>query len=908
MAAPDWQLVRRLFEQAAELPASRRTAFLDAQCVGDSALRAEVEAMLAADARAQQDATSLGAAAPELLHALNEDEHEAERDRLAGLRLGPWRLLSEIGRGGMGAVYLAERADGAYQQQAAVKLIRPGWDVGELLQRFRSERQMLASLNHPNIARLLDGGVSSDGKPYLVLEYIEGDEIGRYCDAQRLSIEARLRLFLIVCSAVSHAHQHLIVHRDLKPSNIMVDDSGQVKLLDFGIAKLLAGNGNLTATASRVFTPEYAAPEQVRGDAVTTGVDVYALGLLLYQLLTGQRPYGSAASTPAAYEQAILTQEPLRPSRALAEANDQSIERAAERALQPLQLCARLRGDLDAIILKALRKEPEQRYASVADFAADVQRHLQRHPVAARRGHLRYRAVRFLQRHALASGLGLVAALSLVLGLGVALWQAGQARAEAAKSRAALDFMVGLFQLSDPVEAQGERVTARSLLSTGSARIRDGLRDQPEARGELLLAMGEAHRGLGLYKEALPLLAEASTVAVDARRARLSHAAVLHELGRDTEALGELQSLRSEQALGARPDIDFISKIDLQRAVSHVSLNQLEQAGAAYLAALDVQRARHGMAHRQTQEITLRYAAWLILADREEDAHPLTAAVVDAVREMQPRDDEFFARALSAHAMVVANTGPYRASEALRREELELNVRIYGSEHPRSLSTRSNLATILVAQQKYADALPLFEEVLTARRRLLDPEHPHIALGANHLASTLMQLDRADEARPYAEEALRLRLKALGENHRNTAAAIRTLAGIEFAQQHLAEAEQLFERAIRSYEIALGTTSFTLVASLNDLARVRLARGDAAGACAAAERAFAVSGAAAAAEVTEAQYQYALVGACNAARGKTEGVAQMRSALQRLRSGLGETDRRSRIIEALLHEAERKLP
>ncbi len=908
MAASDWGHIREIFEQALRLPVGERARFLDAACADQPELRAEVDAMLSADERAQQDQTSLGAAAPELLQLIGQQAEQQEHDALIGLRLGAWRLLREIGRGGMGAVYLAERDDGAYQQKAAIKLIRPGWDVGELLQRFRAERQILATLNHPHIARLLDGGISTEGKPYLVLEYIEGTEISQHCDAHQLGVDDRLRLFLLVCAAVSHAHQRLIVHRDLKPSNIMVDDSGQVKLLDFGIAKLLTPDANIAVSASRVFTPEYAAPEQVRGEAVTTGVDVYALGLLLYQLLTGQRPYGSADSTPAAYEQAILTQEPLRPSRATTGALNETIERAAARALQPLQLSARLRGDLDAIVLKALRKEPEQRYASVADFAADVQRHLQFHPVAARRGDLRYRATRFLQRHALAAGLGLVALLSLLAGTGIALQQAGQARAEAAKARAALDFMVGLFKLADPVESQGERISARSLLNTGSQRIRAELRGQPEARAELLLAMGEAYRGLGLYKEALPLLAEAGAEATEPRRARLSHAGVQHELGHDTEALSELQVLRSEQSSVGQRDGDFIAQIDLQLAISHQSLNQLDQAEAAYLAALDAQRGRYGVGHRQTQEIMLRYASWLVLTDREEDAHPLTAAVVDSLRGQLPRDDEFFARALSAHAMVVANTGPYRASEALRREELDLNTRIYGSEHPHTLSTRSNLATILVAQQRYAEALPLFEEVLAARRRLLDPEHPQIALGANHLASTLVQLDRAAEARPYADEALRLRLKALGENHRSTAGAIRTLASIEFAEQNLAEAERLFERAIRSYEAALGPNSFTLVASLNDLARVRLALGNAQTACAAAERAFEVSGAAEAAQVTEAQYQFALVGACNAARGSAEGIGQMRDALARLRSGLGEADRRSRIISELLQQAELRTP
>ena len=906
MDAHDWQRIRALFEQAIDLPVGERAAFLDQHCADRPDLQAEIIAMLAADARAHGDSTSLSSAAPELLQALNDDERTQQSDALIGLRLGPWRLLREIGRGGMGAVYLAERDDGEYHQQAAIKLVRPGWDVGELLQRFRGERQILASLNHPNIARLLDGGVSADGKPYLVLEYIEGSEISRYCNEQKLGISARLQLFLTVCTAVAHAHQRLVVHRDLKPSNILVDDNGQVKLLDFGIAKLIEPNAAITAPASRMFTPEYAAPEQVRGETITTGVDVYALGLLLYELLTGRRPYGATASTPAAYEQAILTQEPLRPSRAAAETDDASVPLAADRSLDPTRLSAQLRGDLDAIVLKALRKESEQRYASVAALADDVQRHLEHQPVAARRGNLRYRSMRFLQRHALASALAAIAVLSLVAGLGIALHQTEQARAEAGKSRAALDFMTNLFTLADPVAAQGERITARELLTTGSQRIREQLLDQPAARAELLRAMGDAYRGLGLYDEALPILDEAARGADDPAAALLSHAIVLHQLARYDEALKALLALRETQTQRRPVDIDFVSQIDLRIAVTYVAMNKLEEAGEVYERLLKVQRARHGDDHRQTQEIMLRYASWLVLRGRSHDARPLTAAVVAAVRAQKPRDNEFFARALGAHAMVVSNTGPYREAEALRREELELNRSIYGDEHPYTLSSRSNLATVLFAQQRFDEALPVFEEVLRGRRQQLDPDHPLLALVANHMASTLVSLGRAEEARAYAEEALRIRLPLFGEQHRNTAMTLQTLASIEFKTGHLAEAELLFQRTIASMEAALGPTSSTLVSSLNGLARVRLARGQSDPECAAAQRAFDISGAEANSEVSEAQYQFALLGACLAANGHSDGIDMLRSALKRMTAELGADDQKTVVAAALLVDAEKR--
>ncbi len=905
MDPSDWSRVRDLFEQALNKPPAERDAFLAIACSDRPDLLAEVNAMLVADAHAQQSHTSLGAAAPELLRALSSDETVAH-DAQAGLRLGPWRLLREIGRGGMGAVYLADRDDGEYAQQAAVKLVRPGWDVGELLQRFRAERQILATLNHPNIARLLDGGVSADGKPYLVLEYVEGSEIGRYCNALKLSIDARLRLFLTVCEAVTHAHRRLVVHRDLKPSNILVDGSGQVKLLDFGIAKLLQSDASITASASRIFTPEYAAPEQVRGEAVTTAVDVYALGLLLYELLTGCRPYGATASTPAAYEQAILTQEPQKPSRAAVEADGESAARAAARSLDPAHLSAQLRGDLDAIVLKALRKEPELRYEAVAAFADDVQRYLDRSPVLARRGNLRYRVTRFLQRHALASGLIAIAIISLVAGFAVALWQAEHARAEASKSRAALEFMTGLFTLADPVAAQGERITARELLTTGSQRIREQLLDQPAARAELLRAMGDAYRGLGLYDEALPILDEAARTADDPSGAMLSHAIALHQLGRYDEALKELLALRETQMSRRPTDIDFVSQIDLRIAVTYLSMNKLDEAGDLYARVLKVQRERHGEDHRNTQEIMLRYASWLVLRGRSRDAHPLTGAVVASVRAQQPRDNEFFARALGAHAMVVSNTGPYSEAEALRREEYALTLKIFGDEHPYTLSSRSNLATVLYSEQRFEEALSLFEGVLRGRRQQLSGDHPLLALVANHVANSLVALGRAEEARQYADEALHIRMAVFGDKHRNTAMSLRTLANVEFETGNLAEAEPLFVRAIASMEAALGPTSSTLVGPLNELARVRIARGTPEPDCAAAQRAFDISGAATEFEVPEAQYQFALLGACQAAVGDARGIEVVRAALVRMNAELGAQDRRSLIVTKLLAEAEKR--
>ncbi|MBK8284162.1 MAG: serine/threonine protein kinase [Ahniella sp.] len=334
MTPERFQQVRIVFESALAQDPSGREAWLAKACAGDDALLEAVQRMLAADAHAESENESLIDLPDSMAEQVIDSDTEAG-DALHGKRFGPYTLIRTLGQGGMGQVYLAERSDGSFRQEVAVKVVREGWDHLELLERFRRERQILASLNHPNIARLLDGGASDTGEPYLVMEYVDGVSIGEYCDRERLSIPARVRLFSDVCAAVGYAHQRLVVHRDLKPSNILVTRDGTVKLLDFGIARLLAADATITAPRDRLFTIGYAAPEQIRGEIPSVSVDVYALGLLLYELLTGQRAYGRTASTPAAYEREVLTVEPTPPSRAAADLTDATCERAASRGLAP---------------------------------------------------------------------------------------------------------------------------------------------------------------------------------------------------------------------------------------------------------------------------------------------------------------------------------------------------------------------------------------------------------------------------------------------------------------------------------------------------------------------------------------------------------------------------------------------
>ena len=424
MTPERWQQVKTLFEQALGLADGQRAAFLDAACAGDPQLHRQVEALLASDAEGEAflESPPVG-----LVDGVSDPESAEEGEEpLIGRQIGPYRILSEIGRGGMGAVYLAERADDAYQKKVAVKLLKRGMDRAAILRRFRHEREILARLDHPHIARLLDGGTTADGLPYFIMEYVEGVPIDAYCDRQSLPVRERLKLFRTVCAAVHYAHQNLIVHRDLKPGNILVTADGTVKLLDFGIAKVLHPGPGAQAmashdTARRPMTPAYASPEQVRGEAITTASDVYSLGVLLYELLTGQRPYALSGHVPHEMEQAICQAEPERPSAA---ARRNGGGHGAPSGWKDLA------GDLDNILLMALRKEPARRYASVEQFSEDVRRHLEGLPVIARRDTGWYRATKFIRRNKVGVGAAACALAALLAGMAATAWQARLARAQ----------------------------------------------------------------------------------------------------------------------------------------------------------------------------------------------------------------------------------------------------------------------------------------------------------------------------------------------------------------------------------------------------------------------------------------------------------------------------------------------
>ena len=581
-----------------------RAALLDAECADDAALRREVESLLAADQAAADEPTVPAlAASPDLVHALLTDHADDDEQRWLGIRIGAFEIERVLGRGGMGAVFLANRVDGEYAQQVAIKLIRQGYGSGSLHARLRAERQILASLAHPRIARLLDGGVAADGTPYIVMEYVDGANLLEYCHAQQLSLQARLELFLSLLDAVEYAHQRLVVHRDIKPSNILVDQDGRAKLLDFGVAKLLAAEASTTAAAGAApFTPAYAAPEQIRGETVTTAIDIYALGLVLYEVLTGARPYRVDESSPRAYEIAVLEQTPTRPSDAV----------RADRDIDVARVRKALRGDLDAIVLKALRKEPAQRYASVADFAADIRCHLTQRPVAARQGNfplcggslpaparLRARA----RRHR-AGRASLAGPLLTELQRREAVAARERAESEAARANQVTEFMVEVFEQANPEETDGAAVSAIALLESARARIDTQTMDAA-ARATMLIGIARAI--VGVQPERIT-----STLTEEAVR--------LLRPGNNPLALAQALTAQAQSLVNEKRDPEALPLLDRVGCTARRRRAGSRAGASAQSALARVRQHEHGPQSRSDHAVRTRFRA---SRTRSRHARPL---------------------------------------------------------------------------------------------------------------------------------------------------------------------------------------------------------------------------------------------------------------------------------------------
>ena len=826
MLSPErWQQIKLLLDQLFDLPPEEHAAFLEQACQDDPALRHQLQTALEANQGddaflAPLDSRHLAA----LLHAFSPDEPTElspsfEYPALVGRHIGPYQVVEELAQGGMGQVFLAQRADGAFDTQVALKVIRGGFASREIHRRFLAERRILARLRHQHIAHLLDGGMTHAGQPYFVMEYIDGEIITHYCDKRRLGVEHRLGLFQDVCKAVQYAHANLVVHRDLKPNNILVTDSGQVKLLDFGIAKLLREQPDeetaLTQTGHLVMTPEYASPEQVRGEAVTTATDVYSLGVLLYELLTGHRPYRLAGRGRSELERVICEEEPEAPSTAIRrtaerrkadgttqEITPETVSQARDTPSERLQ--RRLRGDLDTIVLKALRKEPDRRYASAEAFLEDIRRHLAGLPVSAQADTLSYRMRKFVRRHRMGVGTGTLVML-LVIGFtwGV-IQERNRAQAEAAKLAEVKEFLVGLFETSDPWQ-ENERadVTARVLLERGVERI-DALAEEPEVQAEMLHVLGVVYRQLGKYEEAHSLLIQAldlrrsllGEIHLDVTNSKNALAWVLKEKGAYDEAEHLYRDALAIQQKLLGDEHEAIAESLNNLALVLVKQGQYDEAEHLYRDALAIQQKLLGDEHEAIAESLNNLGILHNKKGAYNEAERTHRKALAMRRKLLGDRHPYIAESLNNLAIVLEKKGHYDEAEQFHREALAIRRNFLGNEHPLIALDLDNLAYVLRQKGDYEEAERLNREGLRMWRALVDPEHPDVSISMSNLALILHAKGAYDQADSLYREALAMQIKVLPPQHPLIGHSLSRLGRLLVDQNRAEEAEPLLQEAL----------------------------------------------------------------------------------------------------------------
>lgn len=795
---PDPTRLEELFATALELDTDRRASWLESACAGDQLLRQRLDQLLAASSGEQ-----LAPIDPTRAARLLESNLQPEPEEI-----GSYRIIDRLGEGGMGTVYLAERIEGGFEQRVALKLIKRGMDSDAILARFQQERQILARLEHPAIARLLEGGSTSDGRPYFAMEYVDGVPITVHASERRLSVGAILELAVEVCDAVQHAHRNLVVHRDLKPSNVLVTSAGRVKLVDFGIAKLLARDeaegSDATVLGARALTLDYASPEQVKGEVVTTASDVYSLGVLLFELLAGCSPYGAE---PSSVEQKV---------RRIEEGDVPRLSAAARRA-HPGEhgraLARRLAGDLDAVLAKALARDPARRYASAEALAEDLGRHLRSEPVRARAPARWYRAERFLRRHRLGVALAAAAILALVAGLAGTAWQArvaarerDRAESHAARAEAVQDFLTSLLQSVDPYRTGGAPWTAEELLDRGVERIDAGALGNPLVAAELLGVMGGVGRSLGqlersetLWRRSLALRRDQLPGSPELAEGLRGLAAVLYIRGSHDEAEALLLEALELERGRPRTEPRALARTLEQLGVLLHERSQHAAARAHYEEALGLLRTVAGDTRAETAGLLANLGGLHQAAGELEAAETLQREALELELAVLGPAHPGLAVTMGNLAATLRQRGDWEGAERLHREALAISRAALGDEHPEVATKLSNLAAVLRSRGAHEEAAAVFREVLALDRKLLGERHAYVAFSLDNLAGSLAELGELDEALAafaLAHEILREsrgeRSVEVASNRVSTAVAL-ALAG------RPAEAEPLLVTGLELY-------------------------------------------------------------------------------------------------------------
>jgi non-specific serine/threonine protein kinase/serine/threonine-protein kinase len=748
----------------------------------------------------------------------------------------------------MGEVWLAEQSV-PVRRRVALKIIKLGMDTKDFLARLEAERQALAVMDHPNIARFFDGGATESGRPYFVMELVDGVPITEYCDIHRLSTDERIRLFVDVCHAVQHAHLKGVVHRDLKPSNVLVKEGEQkavVKVIDFGIAKTLGDELTertlVTRVGEIVGTPAYMSPEQaeIAGTDVDTRTDVYSLGVMLYEILVGALPFDLAKKADQAIRYAILETEVPRPSTRFTSLGETQDSVARHRRTTAEGLRKKLRADLDWIILKAMEKDRTHRYDTANGLAMELDRHLRNEPVLARAPSTGYRIRKFVRRHRAGVSAGAAATAALVAGLALATLgmvrarrAEGSAEREAEAARQVSDFLVELFQVSDPSEARGNTITAREILDRGTERIDTELGEQPEVRARLLYTMGMVYWSLGLYEEAGELLEESLTLregTLDPSDPAIAQS--LSGLGLLLWKTGELEeaSQRLRQALQIRTDALGLEEPEVASTMNnlgniYLDMGEHEEAKSLFERALGIWERTRGPEDTEVAKALTGLGNVLRATGKYDEAVPVTERALAIVEARLPPNHPDQVIALNNLAILHAMRGELEEARSLFRRVLTAREEIFAPDHPELGSALFNLGLINAQMGDLDQARGYLEQALAIRNGALDPRHPDVASTLKALADVLFDLGEVEAARPHYERALEIQEAVLGPSHPDVATTLMSLCGILHENGELEEAETMMERTATIYEQALGPTHPNLALSLENLAQIRMDMG-----------------------------------------------------------------------------------
>ncbi len=758
-----WNKIEMLCYEAIDLEGKDRQTYLLNSCGDDKELYTEVMSLL--------EQVNIGSLPQPFVHIRPSSVFKDEKS-LSEQMIGPYRLIREIASGGMGQVYLAVRNDEQFKRYVALKVIRKELVDEHILNRFYEERQILASLNHPHIARLFDGGTTDEEIPWFAMEYVDGVPVTDYLAQRKASIETRIRMFLKICAAVQYAHQNLVIHRDLKPENILINEEGDPKLLDFGIAKLISFElkTNRTQFQHRIMTPEYASPEQVRHDPITTASDVYALGVLLYKLLTGSLPYEFQKRTPVAIENTVCNTIPELPS----SKTGSNI----------------IKGDLDSIIMKSLKKDPSERYSSAEQLAGDLNRYLENRPVLAQKDSIGYQARKFVSRNKWSIAISAVIAMLVVTFAIVTFVQskAIQARAvEAEQQRERAEqislFLTNLFELVNPDEAQDNALSAVELLQRGAERVETEFGDQPQQQADLYLAISDVFESLGSFDEALHLAKKANKLLNE------FHEDIHPEIARSLNSIGWVY----------RQKTDFA------------------QADSFLTAALTMRRNLYGSGHPDVARSLNDLAVLKQSMGDYTATDSLLKESIEIRKTLSEEPSEAVGVALSNYAALKYGIGDFEAAENLMKEAVEILLITAGDSDMQTANAMSNLAAIMMVQQKNESALDYYQQALEVRLKILGPDHPDIASSYAHLGNLHRGTGNYGEAEELLTKAFELRSDVLGKNHEQTIDTYRLLGLLYDSKGEFETAVAHYNKAIDGYRNLTPSGNPELAEALHNL-------------------------------------------------------------------------------------------